>query len=69
MPSRLTSTVTDNADLIFQRRALDLILPKLAKVIQNLQAFALEHKDLPTLGFTHYQAVSCYPSPVSLQEC
>jgi adenylosuccinate lyase len=48
--------VTDNADLIFQQRALDLILPKLAKVIQNLQQFALQHKDLPTLGFTHYQA-------------
>ncbi|KAK1751660.1 L-Aspartase-like protein [Echria macrotheca] len=48
--------VTDNADLIFQQRALDLILPKLAKVIQNLQQFALQYKDLPTLGFTHYQA-------------
>ncbi|KAK4650111.1 adenylosuccinase ade13 [Podospora pseudocomata] len=47
--------VTDNADLIFQKKALDLILPKLAKVIQNLQVFALKYKDLPTLGFTHYQ--------------
>jgi adenylosuccinate lyase len=50
--------VTDNADLIFQQRALDLILPKLAKVIQNLQEFALKYKDMPTLGFTHYQPVS-----------
>jgi len=47
--------VTDNADLIFQKKALDLILPKLAKVIQNLQLFALKYKDMPTLGFTHYQ--------------
>jgi adenylosuccinate lyase len=47
--------VTDNADLIFIQRALDLILPKLAKVIKNLQEFALKYKDLPTLGFTHYQ--------------
>ncbi|KXX74320.1 Adenylosuccinate lyase [Madurella mycetomatis] len=47
--------ITDNADLIFQKRALDLILPKLAKVIQNLQEFALKYKDMPTLGFTHYQ--------------
>ncbi|KAJ4304418.1 adenylosuccinase ade13 [Collariella sp. IMI 366227] len=47
--------VTDNADLIFQQRALDLILPKLAKVIQNLQQFALQYKDMPVLGFTHYQ--------------
>jgi hypothetical protein len=50
--------VTDNADLIFQQRALDLILPKLAKVIKNLQEFALKYKDMPTLGFTHYQPVS-----------
>jgi len=57
--------VTDNADLIFQQRALDLILPKLAKVIQNLQGFALQQKDLPTLGFTHYQAVSSWPLPPS----
>ncbi|KAK2744369.1 adenylosuccinase ade13 [Myotisia sp. PD_48] len=48
--------VTDNADLIFIRDALDLILPKLAKVIHNLSQFALKYKDLPTLGFTHYQA-------------
>ncbi|KAK3322365.1 L-Aspartase-like protein [Apodospora peruviana] len=47
--------VTDNADLIFIQRALDLILPKIAKVVQNLQAFALEYKDMPVLGFTHYQ--------------
>lgn len=47
--------VTDNADLIFIRDALDLILPKLAKVISNLSKFAMEYKDLPTLGYTHYQ--------------
>lgn len=58
---RLRRAVTDNADLIFQQRALDLILPKLAKVIQNLQTFALQYKDMPTLGFTHYQAVSAPP--------
>ncbi|KAK7416780.1 adenylosuccinase ade13 [Neonectria punicea] len=48
--------VTDNADLIFIRDGLDLLLPKLAKVIQNLSTFALKYKDLPTLGFTHFQA-------------
>ncbi|KAK2873470.1 hypothetical protein FQN49_002345 [Arthroderma sp. PD_2] len=48
--------VTDNADLIFIRDALDLILPKLAKVIHNLTQFAIKYKDLPALGFTHYQA-------------
>ena len=38
------------------RDALDLILPKLAKVVDNLSQFALKYKDLPTLGYTHYQA-------------
>ncbi|KAI4219059.1 MAG: hypothetical protein LQ349_008469 [Xanthoria aureola] len=54
--------VTDNADLIFMRDALRLILPKIAKVIHNLSRFALKFKDLPTLAFTHYQAAQ----PISL---
>lgn len=37
------------------KKGLELILPKLAKVISNLSQFALKHKDLPTLGFTHFQ--------------
>ncbi|KAF3013244.1 hypothetical protein G7054_g13647 [Neopestalotiopsis clavispora] len=47
--------VTDNAELILMRDAMDLIIPKLAKVIANLAAFADKHKAVPTLGFTHYQ--------------
>ncbi|KAK8136439.1 hypothetical protein PG984_004379 [Apiospora sp. TS-2023a] len=47
--------VTDNAELILMKNALELILPKLAKVIYNLKSFALEWKDEPTLGYTHYQ--------------
>ncbi|TDZ23518.1 Adenylosuccinate lyase [Colletotrichum orbiculare MAFF 240422] len=47
--------VTDNAELILMKKAMDLLLPKLAKVIHNLSQFALQHKDLPTLGYTHYQ--------------
>ncbi|KAM5448374.1 adenylosuccinase ade13 [Microsporum audouinii] len=54
--SDMSLQVTDNADLIFIRDALDLILPKLAKVIHNLAQFSLKYKDLPALGFTHYQA-------------
>ena len=38
------------------RDSLDLLLPKLAKVIHNLSEFAIKYKDLPTLGYTHYQA-------------
>ncbi|PWN44796.1 Adenylosuccinate lyase [Ceraceosorus guamensis] len=47
--------VTDNADLIFLRRGLDILLPKLALVIQRLSTFAEKYKSLPTLGFTHMQ--------------
>lgn len=47
--------VTDNAELIFIKKGLELLLPKLAKVISNLQKFALKYKDLPTLGYTHLQ--------------
>lgn len=38
------------------RDGLKLLLPKLAKTISNLRQFALKYKDLPTLGFTHFQA-------------
>jgi len=37
------------------RAALDLLLPKIATVIHKLSAFAVEYKDMPTLGYTHYQ--------------
>ena len=45
----------DNADLIFLRDGIDLLLPKIALIIHKLSKFALEHKAMPTLGFTHYQ--------------
>lgn len=47
--------VGDNADLIILRDALHIILRRLVNVIDRLSTFALDHKDLPTLGFTHYQ--------------
>lgn len=47
--------VGDNTDLIVLRDALDLLLPRLASVISALSDFALQHRDLPTLGFTHLQ--------------
>lgn len=37
------------------RDAIDLLLPKLAKVISNLSAFALQWKSEPTLAYTHLQ--------------
>ncbi|KAI5962544.1 ADE13 [Candida pseudojiufengensis] len=47
--------VTDNADLIFLRDAYDILIPKLVNVIDRLSQFALEYKDLPVLGWTHFQ--------------
>ncbi len=47
--------VGDNTDLIILRRALELIRDKLVNVLDGLGRFALRYKDLPTLGFTHFQ--------------
>jgi len=47
--------VGDNADLIIMREGLRLIAGKLAAVIDLLGKFAEQHRDLPTLGFTHFQ--------------
>jgi adenylosuccinate lyase len=47
--------VTDNADLIVMRDALDLLLPPLASAIANLAAFARKHAGLPTVAYTHFQ--------------
>ena len=48
--------VTDNTDLMIMKEALELIQIKLVSIIDKLKDFALLYKDLPTLGFTHFQA-------------
>lgn len=47
--------VTDNAEIILNDMAIDLVIEKLVNVINNLKNFALTYKDMPTLGFTHLQ--------------
>lgn len=47
--------VGDNTDIIIMTEALKLIRNKLVTVIRNLSAFADKYKNLPTLGFTHFQ--------------
>src|SRR3982750_1259043 len=47
--------VVDNADLIIMRDGLRLLAAKVASVIDALADFALKWKDLPTLGYTHFQ--------------
>ena len=47
--------VGDNTDVIIMRDALYLIKNKMVTVLNHLKNFALEYKDMPTLGFTHFQ--------------
>ncbi len=47
--------VTDNSELIQMREGLKILRGKLAAVIRSLAVFAKARRDLPTLGFTHFQ--------------
>lgn len=47
--------VGDNTDLIVMKEGLDLLRKKLVNVISVLADFADTYKDLPTLGYTHFQ--------------
>jgi adenylosuccinate lyase len=47
--------VGDNTDVIIMNEALKLLKSKLVVLIKKLSEFASKYKDLPTLGFTHYQ--------------
>jgi len=48
--------VVCNADALLQREALTLIATRLARVIDRLGSFAKKWRELPVVGFTHYQA-------------
>ncbi len=47
--------VGDNTDLIQIKDGLEILKKKLVNVIDSLAKFAIEYKDMPTLGFTHFQ--------------
>lgn len=47
--------VVCNTDLILQKQAMQLIRSAILRVIANLADFCETHKDLATLGYTHYQ--------------
>jgi adenylosuccinate lyase len=59
--------VTDNADLILMREALQLLARRAAAVIDQLAQFALEHRDLACLGYTHLQPAQ--PTTVGKRAC
>lgn len=47
--------VMDNSDLLIAKQALNLIESELITVIDALARQAQQHKNLPVLGFTHFQ--------------
>jgi adenylosuccinate lyase len=47
--------VTDNTDLLLMRDAFGLVRDRLVGVIDALARFAERWRDLPTLGYTHFQ--------------
>lgn len=59
--------VGDNTDLIIDYEAIDLIKKRLVKLISILSRFADQYKDLPTLGFTHFQPAQ--PTTVGKRAC
>ena len=59
--------ITDNADLILMREALQLLARRLATVIDQVGRFANEHRDLACLGYTHLQPAQ--PTTVGKRAC
>ena len=47
--------VTDNADLVLYRDALQYLQGEILSVLAHLSRFAEKYKATPTLGYTHYQ--------------
>jgi adenylosuccinate lyase len=56
-----------NTDLIQMRDGLKVLQKRLARAIAALAKFADAHKDLPTLGFTHFQPAQ--PTTVGKRAC
>ncbi|QXM06083.1 adenylosuccinate lyase [Crassaminicella indica] len=47
--------VGDNTDIIIMKRAMNIIRKKMINLLNKISKFAIEYKELPTLGFTHFQ--------------
>ena len=51
--------VGDNTDLIQIHRGVTLLLQRMGPLFKALRDFALTYRDLPALGFTHFQPAQC----------
>ncbi|TCK60742.1 adenylosuccinate lyase [Seleniivibrio woodruffii] len=47
--------VGDNTDLIVMKEGMEIVRKKLINVMGNMKKFALKYKNMPALGFTHFQ--------------
>ena len=47
--------VTDNSEVVQVREGLQLLLSKLRQVLRQLREFCWEHRERPTVGYTHFQ--------------
>ncbi|MEE9392270.1 MAG: adenylosuccinate lyase [Planctomycetota bacterium] len=47
--------VTDNTDALIMREGLEAVGKRLRGVMRALRSFALDERERPTLGFTHFQ--------------
>jgi adenylosuccinate lyase len=59
--------VGDNADLLLLREALRILARRTVRVMAFLASFARKWRDLPCLGFTHFQAAQ--PTTVGKRAC
>jgi adenylosuccinate lyase len=47
--------VTDNSELVMMRDGLELLMDRSYCVLEQLRAFAVQHRELATLAYTHFQ--------------
>jgi adenylosuccinate lyase len=59
--------VTDNTDLMLMREALGFVIRRVVGVIDALASLAARYRDLPCLGYTHYQPAQ--PTTVGKRAC
>jgi adenylosuccinate lyase len=59
--------VTDNADVLIYKKALDYLIPQFKKLIEQMVNLARTHKDVPCVGYTHFQVAQ--PTTIGKRFC